>query len=154
MLFLKLSTSPDRSMASSAVPHCPAGPFCNRSKSSNKAKFFFKPQTPESPIFEKHLNEGEKKKKNLKQIPSWEFPQTIAEILTNIKSTLTTVILTRVRYNYHFFCVSSCYLSILFLPFIMELLNIFADFPYLKDAKIVKSLQKLSKNTCKIIHNS
>lgn len=140
-------------MASSAVPHCPAGPFCNRSKSSNKAKFFFKPQTPESPIFEEELNEGEERKKNLKHIPSWEVPQTSFEIL-NIKSTLTTVILTRVRYNSHFFYVSSHYLSTLFLPSIMELFNIYADFLYLKDANIIKNLQKLSKNTCKIMCNS
>lgn len=65
---LKLSTSPDRPMPSSAVPYCPAGPFCNRSKSSNKAKFFFNPQTPESPIFDKELNKGEERKKNLKHM--------------------------------------------------------------------------------------
>lgn len=65
-LFLKLSTSPDRPTASSAVAHCPAGPFCNRSKSSNKAKFFFKPQTPESPIFEEKLKKQRRRKPSSK----------------------------------------------------------------------------------------
>lgn len=76
LLFFKLSTSPERPIASSAVPHCPAGPFCKRSKSSNRAKFFFKPQTPESPIFEEDRG----------RIEALESPQTTGKILTSTRT--------------------------------------------------------------------
>lgn len=49
ILINSINTSPDIPMASSATPYWPICPFCSRSKSSNKAKFFFNPQTPESP---------------------------------------------------------------------------------------------------------
>lgn len=46
--FLPL-TSPMPFKASSAIPDWLVAPFWSRSKSSSRAKFFFRPQTPESP---------------------------------------------------------------------------------------------------------
>lgn len=43
-------TSPMPFRASSAIPDWLDAPFWSRSRSSRRAKFFFRPQTPESPV--------------------------------------------------------------------------------------------------------
>lgn len=60
-------TSPMPFKVSSAMPDWLDAPFWSRSKSSRRAKFFFRPQTPESP---KHTF-GKKKKSS-----SWQHRET------------------------------------------------------------------------------